>query len=114
MHEYGLVEVYVDALRRRVREDRASRVLSVRFRRGSTITEDAVRQAWQIATQGTALEGATLEIEAVATRLTCACGDVRVLQADDLVMQLWVCPVCQMVHQVEEAHDLVLLEAVAV
>ena len=112
MHEYALVRAHVDALNERLRAEGSPRVLSVRFERGNTIMEEAVRQAWEVTTAGTALEGAALEIESVVIPAICDCGHERQLEEVDHGAHLWLCPICDRLHPVDEEADLRLVHAV--
>jgi Zn finger protein HypA/HybF involved in hydrogenase expression len=94
MHEYALIAGIVRAVEKTVRADKHARVREVRYRTGGAHAPDALRQAFELTTRGTPLEGATLTIEAVATPLTCGCGHHESVSADDIVGHLWVCPHC--------------------
>jgi hydrogenase nickel incorporation protein HypA/HybF len=89
MHEFGLAEGVLDAVRRRA----AGRpVRSVRLRAGARHGVDAVSmsQAFRVVAQGTEAEGATLDLVTVPARLTCrSCG--RSAQTFDVLAR---CPGC--------------------
>src|SRR5690606_21523474 len=74
--------------------------------------EDALIQAYRATTLGTPMEGAVLEIDTVNLDYVCACGYQQVITSDDLEGHMFICPVCGSVHEVDEAHDLELLEGI--
>jgi hydrogenase nickel incorporation protein HypA/HybF len=61
MHELGIVQGVVEAAEERS-EGRKILRLVMEIGRGSGVLPDAVRFAWDVATEGTLAEGATLEI----------------------------------------------------
>jgi len=111
MHEFGIVEGIVNGVLPQLRD--VEHVSKVHFRRGSAFSEDALRQAYQATTLGTPLEGATLEIDTVNLDYVCECGYQQVITSDDLEGHMFICPVCGHVHEVDEAHDLELVEIIA-
>ena len=113
MHEFGIVEGIVNGVLPQLRSANVERVSKVHFRRGSAFSEDALIQAYQATTLGTPLEGATLEIDTVNLDYVCSCGYQQVITSDDLEGHMFICPVCGHVHEVDEAHDLELVEIVA-
>jgi len=91
----------------------AARVTSVRFKRGSAFSEEAFRQAYESLTAGTKLAGAPLQIETVNLDFKCQCGHEQVVRSDDLIGHMFVCPRCGAMKEIDEAHDLELVELVA-
>ena len=103
MHEMSLVADVVDLVERRTT---GRHVTEVRLRVGALtgVLPDAMQFCFELATAGTRLEGATLELETVPGRiacrtcgaespcddhvLLCGCGsaDVSVVAGDDLVV----------------------------
>ena len=74
MHELGITEAVVATVTERVPD---GRVTAVRLEIGALtgVVADSVRFCFDLVTEGTALEGATLEIEEPAARCRCrACG----------------------------------------
>jgi len=113
MHEYSIVESIVTSMLDAVKEQKASKVVSVRFKRGSAFSEDAFRQAYQSLTVGTLLEPAPVTIDTVALDFNCTCGHQQIITSDDLVGHMFVCPQCGATKEIDEAHDLELVELVA-
>lgn len=113
MHEFGIVEGIVTGVLPQLQSSHVQRVTAVHFRRGSAFSEEALRQAYQATTAGTVLEGAALEIDTVNLDYTCKCGYQQVINSDDLEGHMFVCPRCGEVHEVDEAHDLELVEITA-
>lgn len=113
MHEFGIVEGIVSNVLPQLEASGVTRVTEIKFRRGSAFSEDALRQAYAATTSGTPLEGAQLLIETVNLNYNCQCGYKQVITSDDLMGHMFICPGCGAVHEVDEAHDLELLEVVA-
>jgi Zn finger protein HypA/HybF involved in hydrogenase expression len=109
MHEFGIVEGIVQNV---LPQLKVSQVKQVHFRRGSAFSEDALRQAYMATTAGTPLEGATLVIDTVNLDYTCKCGYQQVINSDDLEGHMFICPRCGDIHEVDEAHDLELVEII--
>jgi Zn finger protein HypA/HybF involved in hydrogenase expression len=60
---------------------------------------------------GTRLEGAALLVDTFDTRFTCAvCGHSQTITSDDLTGHFFLCPICDAVQEIDEAHDLELIE----
>lgn len=113
MHEFGIVEGIVSRVLPQLQASKVQHVASVHFRRGSAFSEDALRQAYQATTQGTPLQDAALVIDTVNLDYHCACGYEQIITSDDLEGHMFICPLCSAIHEVDEAHDLELLEIVA-
>lgn len=113
MHEFGIVEGIVSGVLPELEVSHIKHVRQVHFRRGSAFSEDALRQAYAATTEGTPLEGAELLIDTVNLDYTCACGYQQVINSDDLEGHMFICPMCGAVHEVDEAHDLELVEIIA-
>jgi hydrogenase nickel incorporation protein HypA/HybF len=74
MHELAIVEGVVDTVTERLPD---AKISCVRLEIGalSGVVADALRFSFELATEGTNLEGATLEITEVSARCRCrACG----------------------------------------
>lgn len=113
MHEFDIVKSLIDALLPKLQEQKVKRVTGIRFRRGSTFSEEALLQAFAVLSQGTPLEGAEVKVEVTETRFRCPCGHEQTVTIDDLVGHMFICPNCGQAHEIEEAHDIELLEVVA-
>ena len=74
MHELAIVESVVDAVTRRLPGATVTRV-HLEIGALSGVVADSIRFCFDLATEGTGLEGATLEITEPAARCRCrACG----------------------------------------
>jgi Zn finger protein HypA/HybF involved in hydrogenase expression len=113
MHEFGIVEGIVKGILPQLYVQHVEHVASVHFRRGSAFSEDALRQAYKATTQGTPLQDAVLWIDTVNLDYQCPCGYQQVITSDDLEGHMFICPLCGAVHEVDEAHDLELVEMLA-
>jgi Zn finger protein HypA/HybF involved in hydrogenase expression len=113
MHEYSIVDSIVTSMLDAIKKQQATKVVSVRFKRGSAFSEEAFRQAYQSLTVGTLLAEAPVRIDTVNLDFNCACGHKQVITSDDLVGHMFVCPTCGATKEIDEAHDLELVELVA-
>jgi Zn finger protein HypA/HybF involved in hydrogenase expression len=114
MHELAAVDALVDAIVLSVAEHQPCRVEVVRVRRGSTFCEEALRQGFEMLTRGTPLEGARLEVDAIDEGVACRCGLQQVMQAQDLIGGVWICPNCGHTEESGELDDLTLLNVALV
>ncbi|HUU45207.1 MAG TPA: hydrogenase maturation nickel metallochaperone HypA [Acidobacteriota bacterium] len=109
MHEYAIVEQLVKDVTARLQSEKGGRVKAVQVRRGSTFAEAPLRQAFQMLTADTPLQGAELIVTEFAVRATCGgCGHSQEITADDLIGHLFVCPSCGTSEEIDEAHGLEL------
>jgi len=113
MHEHSIVSSIVDSMLDAIRKQGATKVISVHFRRGSAFSEDALRQAYDSLVKGTALERAPVRIDTVNRQFKCRCGYEQIVTSDDLIGHMFVCPSCGATEEIDEAHDLELVELVA-
>lgn len=113
MHEYSIVKSIVDSMLDGIKKQNANKVVSVRFRRGSAFSEEAFRQAYQSLTTGTVLADAPVKIDTINLDFKCQCGHQQVINSDDLIGHMFVCPKCGVTKEIDEAHDLELIELVA-
>ena len=111
-HEYSIVESLVEQVLKKLEGAGNAKVTKLRFRRGSAFSEEALFQAFEAHSAGTLLEGVTLEVETVNLAHKCSCGNEQIINSDDLVGHMFICPVCGTIREVDEAHDLELLEIV--
>jgi hydrogenase nickel insertion protein HypA len=112
MHEMSVVAAMIQSLQAQLVERGVQKVTAVRVRRGSTFSEESLRQSFQALSVGTLMEGAELFVETVDTKIHCSCGKTWIVTADDLTGHMFMCPNCGDIHEVDEAHDLVLLDVV--
>lgn len=114
MHELAAVDALIDAIVVSVAEHQPCRVDLVQVRRGSTFSEEALYQGFEMLSRGTPLEGARLEVESVDEVVVCRCGLQRVMQAQDLLGDVWICPNCGHAEASGELDDLTLLNVTLV
>lgn len=113
MHEYSIVNSIVTSMLDAIDKQKAIKVVSVRFKRGSAFSEEAFQQAYQSLTVGTLLEKAPMKIETINLDHQCGCGRRQVITSDDLIGHMFVCPQCGAAKEIDEAHDLELIELIA-
>ena len=113
MHEFGVTENIIKGLLRQLALEKVTKVTSIRFQRSSAFSEEVLQQTFSILSAGTCLEGATLIVDVQVLNVTCACGQTSVVNSDDLMGHMYMCPNCGVVCEIEEAHDLELLEVIA-
>jgi Zn finger protein HypA/HybF involved in hydrogenase expression len=113
MHEYSIVDSIVTSMLDGIKKQKATKVVSVRFKRGSAFSEEAFLQAYASLTVGTILEKAPVVIDTVNLDFNCTCGHRQVGHSDDLVGHMFICPKCGATKEIDEAHDLELVELVA-
>jgi Zn finger protein HypA/HybF involved in hydrogenase expression len=114
MHEFGIVSDMVEQLLRQFEGRKIRQIHALRFRRGSTFSAEALEQAYRMSTAGTLLEGAQLIVETVDHAFTCKCGYSQVISCDELLGHFFICPQCSAAAEIDEAHDLELLEVTGV
>jgi hydrogenase nickel incorporation protein HypA/HybF len=84
MHELAIAESVVDAVLARTGDQQVTAV-RLRIGRLSGVVRDSLEFCFELATAGTPLEGATLEVEEPPGRLHCrTCGDES--PRDDLIL----------------------------
>lgn len=77
MHEFGIIEGVIKTVQQTAEANKATKVYSVRLRIGdmTEAVEESLLFAYEVLTEGTLLEGSTLEVEAVHPRSRCLeCG----------------------------------------
>ena len=93
MHDYHAVKALVDRLTADPGDLRV--VTSVRIRAGVALSPDALRQAYEMLTRDTALEGSTLVVEELPDVRTCpSCGGSWSVSREDVAGHVLVCPSC--------------------
>jgi len=107
VHEVSLV---ADLIAECERRSAGRAIQHVRVRHATTIPEPALRQAFEMLTEGSSLAGATLEAEAFAVELRCACGFEGALGHDELIGFVAICPACGEVTTLHRTAELELLE----
>lgn len=93
MHELSIAQSLVDAAGKAAAQGGARRVLEVRLKVGalSGVAADALLFCYDVAVQGTLLEGSKLVIEALPMVLHCAACDADLEQPD---VGVFCCPRC--------------------
>jgi hydrogenase nickel incorporation protein HypA/HybF len=77
MHEMGVTQSILGIVLEHARKNEAKRVLAIRLQIGELTgyVGEIVNHMFQLLAEGTAAEGARLEVEMIATRLRCGdCG----------------------------------------
>jgi hydrogenase nickel incorporation protein HypA/HybF len=93
VHELSIVCSVVESVQEAIRERKIERVEAVNLRVGalSGVLEDALLFSYELATEGTPLEGSVLRIERVPVRVYCAgCQQESELAS----VQSFRCPRC--------------------
>jgi Zn finger protein HypA/HybF involved in hydrogenase expression len=92
MHELSLVEQLIEEC---IRRTGGQPVSQITVRHASTVPADGLRQAFEMLSRGTSLEGAALDAQQFDARLHCACGFDGPLGHDDVISgSISVCPAC--------------------
>jgi hydrogenase nickel incorporation protein HypA/HybF len=108
MHELSIVLSLIDRATEELKRLGDVRIDALHLRIGplSGVVEDALRFSWDLATEGTAVAGARLEIEAVPLVVRCdRCEAERELPS----VQNFRCPVCDApTHDVVSGRELEL------
>ena len=95
MHDYHAVEALIERLTGGTGAVDGERITEVRIRTTAVHSVDALRQAFEMLTPGTMLEGSELVVEERPDERECrACGKSWVVASEDLVGHLLVCPSC--------------------
>jgi hydrogenase nickel insertion protein HypA len=114
MHEYSIVEQFVEQILEHLKKENVTSVKSIRFQRGSTFAEDPLRQAWDLLTENTILHDAEVFVEERVEELDCEnCGHKESIHADDLIGHMVVCPECGAAKAIDEGSGLQVLEIIA-
>jgi hydrogenase nickel insertion protein HypA len=114
MHEYSIVEQVVAQILDHLKKEHIDKVTSITLQRGSTFAEDPLRMAFEMTTEGTALDGCELIVTEFVEECTCAnCHFTQTVSADDLIGHMIICPECGMAKQIDEASGLKVIEILA-
>ena len=114
MHELAAVDALVDAVVLSVADHQPCRVDAIRVRRGSTFSEEALRQGFEMLSRGTPLEDARLEVEAIEEVIVCRCGRQHVMRVEELIGDVWICPTCGHAEASSDLDDLTLVSVTLV
>lgn len=77
MHEFGIIDGVIKTVKQSAEDAGATKVYSIKLRVGdmTEAVEESLQFAYEVLTEGTILEGSTLEVEAVHPRSRCVeCG----------------------------------------
>ncbi len=113
MHEFDVVKSLFDSLLPELEKKGVKRVAEVKFRIGSTFSKEALLHAFDALSKGTILEGAAVKVDVLEKKILCQCGREQFVTSEDLLGHIFVCPNCGETHEIDEVHDLELLEVVA-
>lgn len=101
MHEFSVVQSMVEQLLKQLDERHIWDVAVVRLRRGVTLAEEVVRQAFRMATHDTPLEGVELLLDVLPARVECGCGHHQLLTGVEVLGHVFVCPDCGTPHVID-------------
>lgn len=108
MHEVGLAEELIAAC---IARAAGADVQRIAVRHASTVSEDALRQAFAMLSVGGPLDGASLDTEPLPIELKCGCGFAGILGPEhELGGPAVVCPACGAVQPAPRTPELELLE----
>jgi Zn finger protein HypA/HybF involved in hydrogenase expression len=113
MHEFGVTESIIQQLLAQLQREKVTSVKRVSFRRSSAFSEEVLRQTFKVLSGDTPLANAELIVDVAVLKITCPCGYESVINSEDLVGHMFVCPKCGAVREIAEAHDLELIEVIA-
>ncbi len=113
MHEFGVTEAIINRLLVQLQREKISSVKKISFRRSSAFSEEVLRQTFKMLSEHTPLAGAELTVDVAVLDITCQCGYESVVNNEDLVGHMFVCPKCGVIREIAEAHDLELIEVIA-
>lgn len=113
MHEFGVTEAIINRLLVQLQREKISSVKKISFRRSSAFSEEVLRQTFKMLSESTSLAGAELSVDVAVLDITCQCGYESVVNNEDLVGHMFVCPKCGVIREIAEAHDLELIEVIA-
>jgi hydrogenase nickel incorporation protein HypA/HybF len=113
MHEFGVTEAIIRKLLVQLQREKVSSVKKISFRRSSAFSEEVLRQTLKMLSENTPLAGAELNVEVAVLDITCQCGYESVINNEDLVGHMFICPECGAIREIAEAHDLELIEVIA-
>lgn len=112
MHEFSIVEAMIEKVVDTLPNAKQGSVRALHFRRGSTFSESSLRLAFELVSKGTVLENAELIVDTVNHEYHCTCGYQQIVTSDDLMGHMFVCPQCGVISEIDEAHDLMLLNVI--
>jgi Zn finger protein HypA/HybF involved in hydrogenase expression len=112
MHEFSSVKMAVQDILQQIEKEPSKRIKTLRLRRGGTMTEDAVRQAFQACAAGTPLAKATLKLEPRMVPVRCGCGHLATLNVTEQDSYPYVCPKCGDLVEVSPGPALELMEII--
>ena len=111
MHDYHAVEALIERLSSELGDLEVGRITQVRVRAGVVFSPAALRQAYEMLTPGTMLEGSVLVVEERPDERECqACGKSRVVTSEDLAGHLLVCPSCGVPSMIESRTGIQVLD----
>lgn len=91
VHDHHAVEALIHRLSRMGVQD----VAEVRVRAGMAFSPEALRQAYEMLTQDTPLEGSRLVVDALPEERSCsACGGSWEVTREDVAGHVVLCPSC--------------------
>jgi len=95
MHEFGMVDEFIEQLLAHATKKPAKAARVIRVRYGPGLVEESLRQAFEVHTVGTALEGAKFEFMKKMITLPCECGALVREGTEKADFPYAVCQECQ-------------------
>jgi Zn finger protein HypA/HybF involved in hydrogenase expression len=110
VHDLAAVQTLVDHLTARLSAADLERVEEVRIAADGTLSVAALRLAYEVVTQDTALAGSTLVIDLRSRWHLCpTCERTSPVAHEDLVGHLTICPLCGAMSAVETGDGIELV-----
>ncbi len=109
MHEYAIVQSFVENLAEALIQRGVHHIAEIRLRCGISLKEDAVRESFKQVAVGTPLEHTELDLEIQPMTVRCTCGSYRAVTGEDVVGSVFVCPICKAVIDVGDTDGIELL-----
>lgn len=112
MHEFEVVSSLLTGLKPLLAAHHVGRVTEIHLRGGSDLSQEAVRAAYDALTEDSILEGAELTFETDSPEYECSCGYRQVVTPEDLVGNVFNCPLCGRNGDVDQEQELELVDVI--
>ena len=110
MHEFGMVDEFIHLLVAKWKNVEVKSAPVIRVLYGPGLVEDSLRQAFEVHTAGTSLEGARFEFRKKLVSVPCQCGTLVREGTEDADIPYAVCPDCQHVIAIPGFNALELID----
>ena len=111
MHEFSLVDQIIASFLKTPVAQRLPTVRRMLVRYGPGLTEDSIRQAFQVQSAGTPLAGAQFDFEAIPVSIVCKCGAKVSPPEHEHDVPFAVCEDCAAVYPVPHFNVLEIVDA---